>query len=79
MQTKFWKFWEGVSMEQLGFVDILEDEKIIEQLGGRQMVANDWDWELSDLQKVKKNNLKVFSCFACGGGRASVISWLDMM
>ena len=55
-------------MEQLGFVDILEDEKIIEQLGGRQMVANDWDWELSDLQKVKKNNLKVFSCFACGGG-----------
>ena len=68
MQTKFWKFWEGVSMEQLGFVDILEDEKIIEQLGGRQMVANDWDWELSDLQKVKKNNLKVFSCFACGGG-----------
>ena len=55
-------------MEQLGFVDILEDEKIIKQLGGRQMVSNDWDWELSDLQKVKKNNLKVFSCFACGGG-----------
>lgn len=68
MQTKFWKFWEDVSMEQLGFVDILEDEKIIKQLGGRQMVSNDWDWELSDLQKVKKNNLKVFSCFACGGG-----------
>ena len=61
-------------MEQLGFVDILEDEKIIKQLGGRQMVSNDWDWELSDLQKVKKNNFKVFSCFACGGGRASVIS-----
>lgn len=55
-------------MEQLGFVDILEDEKIIKQLGGRQLVSNDWDWELSDLQKVKKNNLKVFSCFACGGG-----------
>lgn len=53
-------------MEQLGFVDILEDEKIIEQLGGRQMVANDLNWELSDLQKVKKNNIKVFSCFACG-------------
>jgi len=55
-------------MEQLSFVDILEDEKIIKQLGGRQLVSNDWDWELSDLQKVKKNNLKVFSCFACGGG-----------
>ena len=66
-------------MEQIGFVDILEDEKIIKQLGGRQMVSNDWDWELSDLQKVKKNNLKVFSCFACGGGALLVISWLDVM
>lgn len=25
-------------------------------------------WNLSDLKKVKKNGLKVFSCFACGGG-----------
>lgn len=25
-------------------------------------------WNLSDLKKVKGNNLKVFSCFACGGG-----------
>lgn len=27
-----------------------------------------WKWSLSDLQKVKRNGLKVFSCFACGGG-----------
>lgn len=27
-----------------------------------------YKWYLSDLEKVKKNNLKVFSCFACGGG-----------
>lgn len=27
-----------------------------------------YKWHLSDLDKVKKNNLKVFSCFACGGG-----------
>lgn len=27
-----------------------------------------WKWRLSDLQHVKKNGLKVFSCFACGGG-----------
>lgn len=26
------------------------------------------DWLLSDLQNVKGNNIKVFSCFACGGG-----------
>jgi len=25
-------------------------------------------WSLTDLDKVKKNGLKVFSCFACGGG-----------
>ena len=27
-----------------------------------------WKWKLSDLDKVKKNGLTVFSCFACGGG-----------
>jgi len=27
-----------------------------------------WNWKLSDLSKVKQNGLKVFSCFACGGG-----------
>lgn len=27
-----------------------------------------WKWYLSDLQKVKKNGLTVFSCFSCGGG-----------
>lgn len=25
-------------------------------------------WKLTDLEKVDKNGLKVFSCFACGGG-----------
>jgi DNA (cytosine-5)-methyltransferase 1 len=27
-----------------------------------------YDWQLSDLKKVKPNGLKVFSCFSCGGG-----------
>jgi DNA (cytosine-5)-methyltransferase 1 len=27
-----------------------------------------YKWYLSDLEKVEKNGLKVFSCFACGGG-----------
>jgi len=27
-----------------------------------------YKWNLTDLAKVKKNGLKVFSCFACGGG-----------
>jgi DNA (cytosine-5)-methyltransferase 1 len=27
-----------------------------------------WKWYLSDLAKVRKNGLTVFSCFSCGGG-----------
>jgi DNA (cytosine-5)-methyltransferase 1 len=27
-----------------------------------------YKWNLSDLNKVEKNGLKVFSCFSCGGG-----------
>lgn len=27
-----------------------------------------YNWKLSDLKKVKKNGLRVFSCFSCGGG-----------
>ena len=27
-----------------------------------------WRWSLGDLANVKKNGLKVFSCFCCGGG-----------
>ena len=27
-----------------------------------------WKWYLADLEKVRKNGLKVFSCFSCGGG-----------
>lgn len=27
-----------------------------------------YKWHLSDLEKVEKNGLNVFSCFACGGG-----------
>ena len=27
-----------------------------------------YKWKLTDLEKVEKNGLKVFSCFSCGGG-----------
>lgn len=27
-----------------------------------------YEWNLSDLKKIPKNNYKVFSCFSCGGG-----------
>ena len=25
-------------------------------------------WNLTDIKSIEKNNLKVFSCFCCGGG-----------
>lgn len=28
----------------------------------------EYEWYLSDSDKVKKNNYKVFSCFSCGVG-----------
>jgi len=31
-------------------------------------MTSDLAWKLQDLDKVQKNNLKVMSCFACGGG-----------
>lgn len=30
-------------------------------------IATDWKWKFEDYPK-EKNGLKVFSCFACGGG-----------
>lgn len=32
------------------------------------MIEFTYKWNLLDLKKVKSNGLKVFSCFACGGG-----------
>lgn len=34
----------------------------------RPKESREWDWGLTDLLSVPKNGLKVFSCFACGGG-----------
>lgn len=35
--------------------------------GGQKQKSNDWKWYMSK-DYPKKNGLKVFSCFACGGG-----------
>ena len=34
----------------------------------KPMKSTDWKWSFTDYPK-EKNGLKVFSCFACGGGR----------
>lgn len=36
----------------------------------KEQKADDYIWNLKDLDNVPKNGKKVFSCFACGGGGA---------
>ena len=45
--------------------DLLPDEE-----GGRYKTqkSNDWKWTMANDYPKEKNGLKVFSCFACGGG-----------
>ena len=34
----------------------------------RAIKSNDWKWSMANDYPKQKNGLKVFSCFACGGG-----------
>ena len=49
-------------MEQIDIFDIMPDG---EQF--KPIASTDWKWSFADYPK-EKNGLKVFSCFACGGG-----------
>lgn len=51
-------------MEELSLFDLLPEE---EQEKFKPIKSNDWKWTFADYPK-EKNGLKVFSCFACGGG-----------
>lgn len=64
-------------MEQLGFWDI--DDQAFENM--TPIKSSDWKWTFADYPK-QTNGIKVFSCFACGGGQLWAISslgarWLD--
>lgn len=50
--------------EQTNIFDFLPESES-EQF--KQMPSTDWKWTFADYPK-EKNGLKVFSCFACGGG-----------
>ncbi len=49
-------------MEQISFFDFLPDGDKF-----KPIKSNDWKWTFADYPK-ENNGLKVFSCFACGGG-----------
>lgn len=48
----------------LSLFDLLPEEQAREY---RPIKSTDWKWSFKDYPK-EKNGLKVFSCFACGGG-----------
>ena len=50
--------------EELSIFDFMEDEEA-ERFKTKK--STDWKWTFADYPK-EKNGLKVFSCFACGGG-----------
>ena len=51
-------------MEQISLIDFLPQDQ---QEQYRPKKSTDWKWSFKDYPK-EKNGLKVFSCFACGGG-----------
>lgn len=51
-------------MQQMSLIDFLPQE---EQEKYKPKESTDWKWSFKDYPK-EKNGLKVFSCFACGGG-----------
>jgi DNA (cytosine-5)-methyltransferase 1 len=51
-------------MESLSLFDLLSEEEAKKY---KPIKSTDWKWSFSDYPK-EKNGLKVFSCFACGGG-----------
>lgn len=54
-------------MEQFNLFNLLpDDDPLKEELKPKK--ATDWKWTMKDDYPSKKNGLKVFSCFACGGG-----------
>ena len=52
-------------MEQTSLFDLFPEEEAVKW---RPIKSNDWKWTMAKDYPKEKNGLKVFSCFACGGG-----------
>lgn len=52
-------------MQELSIFDFMPEEEA-EQY--RPKKSTDWKWSMANDYPKEKNGLKVFSCFACGGG-----------
>ena len=52
-------------MDNMSIFDLLPEEEAIKY---KPIKSNDWKWTMANDYPKEKNGLKVFSCFACGGG-----------
>ena len=52
-------------MDELSIFDFMSEE---EQAKFKPKKSTDWKWTMANDYPKEKNGLKVFSCFACGGG-----------
>lgn len=52
-------------MENVTFFDLLPEEEANKY---KPIKSTDWKWSMANDYPKQKNGLKVFSCFACGGG-----------
>lgn len=52
-------------MENLSLFDFLSEEEAAKY---KPIKSTDWKWTMANDYPKEKNGLKVFSCFACGGG-----------
>ena len=51
-------------MQEISIFDLLPEDEVAKY---RPLKSTDWKWTFADYPE-EKNGLKVFSCFACGGG-----------
>lgn len=56
---------EKATMETMSIFDFLPEEEAIQFKAKK---STDWKWTMANDYPKEKNGLKVFSCFACGGG-----------
>lgn len=52
-------------MNEFSLFDFLDDEEAKKY---KPQKSTDWKWTMANAYPKEKNGLKVFSCFACGGG-----------
>ena len=52
-------------MDDMSIFDFLPEEEAQQY---RKLKSTDWKWTMANDYPKEKNGLKVFSCFACGGG-----------